>query len=325
MTREERNRGGASPMQANFSAQLKSYYAHHWRTLVESWQRLWRTPASTILTWLAVGIAMALPCGFYVVLNNAEAFTGGWQDAAEMSLYLSDKSSEQEGRALASSLATRSGIVSTQYLSRAEALSEFKALSGIASVTDTLRGNPLPAVIGVVLEKQSEMPDFSQQLLNEMQKHKLVESAQLDMEWLHKLHLIMQLGQRFISVLALMLALGVVLVVANTIRLSIESRREEIRVIKLVGGTDPYVRRPFIYYGFLFGLGGGVVGLVILMAVFYWLAPPLSALFQLYSAEGVSFGLGLVDTLLMLSLSASLGVLGAWSAVSRHLRDIEPR
>jgi cell division transport system permease protein len=144
------------------------------------------------------------------------------------------------------------------------------------------------------------------------------------MEWLQKLHFIMQLGERFISGLALMLGLGVILVVANTIRLTIESRRDEIRVIKLVGGTDAYVRRPFMYYGLLFGFGGGVVSLLILLGVFFWLAPPLAALFELYSAEGVSFGLGLVDTVLVLLLSTLLGVAGAWSAVSRHLKHIEP-
>jgi cell division transport system permease protein len=324
MVRDERSRSGASPMQANFQEQLKSYYSHHVQTLVESWQRLWRTPLSTVLTWLAVGIAMALPSGFYVVLSNAEAFTDGWQDAAEMSLYLHDVASEQQGQALAKELASRPEIKSTNYLSRDSALEEFKALSGLAEVTETLRENPLPAVIGIVLADQPDMPAYSQQLVGEMQKHKLVESAQLDMEWLQKLHFIMQLGERFISGLALMLGLGVILVVANTIRLTIESRRDEIRVIKLVGGTDAYVRRPFMYYGLLFGFGGGVVSLLILLGVFFWLAPPLAALFELYSAEGVSFGLGLVDTVLVLLLSTLLGVAGAWSAVSRHLKHIEP-
>jgi cell division transport system permease protein len=142
--------------------------------------------------------------------------------------------------------------------------------------------------------------------------------------WVKRLYQFMELGQRLVWALATLLGLAVLLIIGNTIRLSIESRRDEILVVKLVGGTDAFVRRPFLYTGIWFGLGGGIIAWLLLSMGLYWLSGPVETLISLYGSDFVLQGLSLSDSLMLIFDGVILGWLGAWLAVSRHLTKIKP-
>jgi cell division transport system permease protein len=152
-----------------------------------------------------------------------------------------------------------------------------------------------------------------------------VELAQMDLQWVQRLYSLLAVGQRVTLALALLLGLGVLLVTGNTIRLAIENRRDEILVIKLVGGTDAYVRRPFLYTGLWYGLGGSIVAGLLLSLVMLWLDGPVGLLAALYQSRFELHGLGFAGTLMLALAGALLGLAGAWLAVARHLGAIVPR
>lgn len=324
--RAERSRAaGASVLEARWTTRLKSWVLHHRQTAKESARRLLKAPWSTVTTCLVIGIALALPSGLYVVLKNVENLSAGWQGAAQITLYLRDAVNEVDGKALAAELSDRDTVASADYVAREQTLAEFREQSGFGEIIDSLDTNPLPAVISVVLADVANLPKLSERLLAELDQLAAVESAQLDLAWLQRLYQMMELGRRFAWVLAALLALGVVLVIGNTIRLTIESRRAEIVIVKLVGGTNAFVRRPFLYYGLWFGFGGALCASLVLLVAYYWLHAPLSELASLYASEAKFSGLGLRDTLLMWLAACVLGVFGAWLAVARHMGAIEPR
>lgn len=312
-------------MEASFASQLRSYYSHHWATLKETWRRLWLAPISTLLTWLLVGVALALPSGLYLLLSNVDSLRDDWQGTAQITLYLTAQTSEKKGRALSSTLTENRAVQSANYISREQALQDFEAMSGIVGVTEGFDRNPLPASIAVELANVDDLPTVSKALQQEYEALLEVEEAQLDQQWLERLYQLLELGKRLGWALAALLAVAIILVIGNTIRLNIENRREEILIVKLAGGTNAYVQRPFLYFGLLFGLGGGLSCLLILLLVFLWLEPPLLALAAAYGSDFSLAGFSGLDAILLLLLSCLLGVLGAWMAVFRHLRQIEPK
>jgi len=321
----EPNRRGASQAQAGLSGQLRSYYAHHWATFKESWLRLWATPLSTLLTWLLVGVALSLPSGLYLLLSNADSVRADWQGSAQITLYLKSQTSRAAGQQLAVSIAKDQRVMSADYTSAEKALADFEKLSGIEGITAGFAKNPLPASVAVVLAEQTDLPAVSRELLASYSQMPEVAEAQLDQQWLARLYQLMQVAGRLAWALASLLAIAIVLVIGNTIRLSIENRRDEILIVKLSGGTNAYVQRPFLYYGLLFGLGGGLSCMLILLAIYFWIAPPLSALGQAYGSSFALQGPSWLDGLLLLFFASLLGIIGAWVAVVRHLRAIEPQ
>lgn len=321
----EQRRGASQPASAGFGGQLRAYYGQHLDTLSETWRRLWGTPLSTLMTWLLVGVALTLPCGLYLVLNNADTLREGWSGTTQISVYLKDSVDAGEGRKFAVRLGNRDVVESSGYISREQALEDFERLSGIEGVTRGFKENPLPASIALILRDQDDLPRISTQLQQELSADKRVEEAQLDQQWLERLYHLVRMGERMAWALALLLAVAIVLTIGNTIRLSIENRRDEILILKLAGGTNAYVQRPFLYYGLLFGLGGGLSCLLILAGIYVWIQPPLAALSEAYGSGFSLHGPSLIDGFLLLLVSSFLGVIGAVLAVTRHLRAIEPK
>lgn len=320
-----RREQGASQSKTTISDRWHAWLGHNRLIAIDSLQRLLRAPGASLMTWLVIGIALALPSGLYVMLGNLQAVSHGWDGAAQISLFLHQNVSESEGRKLIKTLSIRPQIHSVEYISRQQALEEFQDLSGFGEVLDNLDENPLPALIIVRPQDGDASAKMTEQLLKELQGLAEVELAQLDLEWVKRLYSMMKLGERLTTALALLLSLGVLLIIGNTIRLSIENRRDEILVIKLVGGTDVFVRRPFLYTGFWYGLGGAVIAWLIIVFGLFWLRGPVADLAGLYQSQFSLLGLGLIDTIGLWLTGAMLGLLGAWLAVSRHLGAIEPR
>lgn len=314
---------GASEAKVETNQKLGSWLRHHQLMMVDSLWRVLKTPFSSLMTWAVLAIALALPASLYIFLNNAQLVTSNWDGAAQMSLFLKLDISEETSEQLADNLRQRSDVASVQYISRDQALGEFKQFSGFGEALDYLDGNPLPSVL--VVRPAAGSVTQQEGLLQELQELPQVDEAQLDLAWVKRLYYIMELAQRMVTALAFLLGIAVLLVVGNTIRLAIENRRDEIIVVKLVGGTDAFVRRPFLYTGIWYGLGGGVMAWGIINISLIWLDGPVRALANVYSSDFSLIGLSFNDSLLLMVSGTVLGWLGAWVAVSRHLGDIEPR
>ncbi|WP_027330058.1 permease-like cell division protein FtsX [Marinimicrobium agarilyticum] len=314
---------GASQSRTRLADRLDSWQAHHSTTAVESLQRLFRTPLQSLLTWLVVAVAVALPAALYLVLNNIQNLGYSWQDSGQMSVFLIEDVRPEAIDALLASLNEDARIDQVSHVPPNDALEEFKAYSGLGRVLQGLEENPLPDVL--LIRPATNNPDALGELRETIAAEPLVAEVRLDMAWVRRLQEMMALGQRVVLALATLLALGVLLAVGNTIRLAIENRRDEILVVKLVGGTDAFVRRPFLYTGLWYGLGGGILALVLLGAGLWWLSGPVARLADLYQSDFRLRGLDLTESLQLVLLSGVLGLLGAWLAVARHLIQIEPR
>ena len=315
---------GASQSKTSLGDRLYSWQQHHKMSAGESLLRLLRSPFASLMTWLVIGIALALPVGLGVALENARQVSVGWDSPAQISLFLRSEVSVDAAERLRVRLQGRPDVAAAQLIPREQALDEFRQLSGFGDVLRYLDENPLP---NLVLVTPGPVPAGEPMvaLQEALQQEPEVERALLDMEWVQRLNALMSLSQRAVYALGLIFALGVLLVVGNTIRLAIENRRDEIVVVKLVGGSNAFVRRPFLYTGLWFGLGGALIAWLVVTVSLWWLSGPLATLAMLYQSELVLAGLGVQGGLRLLALGGGLGLLGAWTAVSRHLVAIEPR
>ena len=296
----------------------------HLQVFFYSLGQLSRQPLSLFMTSAVIGIALALPTGLHVLLQNAQQISGGWDGAAQISLFLKNSVSDRQARALARELEQRTDIARVHYLSREQALAEFRQQSGFGDALEALKQNPLPAVLVIEPADSHSQPQQTAALLADLRRNPRVELAQLDMQWVKRLYAIMDIVHRGVLVLAGLLALAVLLVVGNTIRLAIQNRREEIVVMKLIGGTDAFIRRPFLYTGFWYGFFGALFAFLLVHLALLLLSGPVERLTALYHN---SFELSRLDggtTLGLLLAGVLLGLIGSWLAVGRHLRDIEP-
>ncbi len=322
---EPRSKSGLSGAQlskVNTADRIKAWRRHHFSVAVDSLGRLLAAPFGSLMTWAVIAIALSLPVGLYVFLNNAQLVSSNWDGTAQISLYLKENVQDNAGRNLTQKLQMDADIAETRYLSREQTLAEFKEFSGFGEALDYLDDNPLPPVI-IVRPAVSGITS-QQALVERLQALPEVEEAQLDLAWVKRLYHIMELGQRTITALGVLLGLAVLLVVGNTIRLAIENRRQEIVVVKLIGATDAFVRRPFLYTGIWYGLGGGLLSWLLINTSLYWLDAPVRSLASAYASDFSLIGLTLQDSLLLLVSSTLLGWLGAWIAVGRHLSKVEP-
>ncbi|MGE0080025.1 MAG: permease-like cell division protein FtsX [Thiohalomonadaceae bacterium] len=315
---------GARPVRTGLGTAMRVYLLRHAQTLLYALGQLSSRPLSTLMTAAVIGIALALPAGLHVLLGNARAVTAGWDGATQISVFLRTEVSEARGRALTDEFRARGDLADAHYVSREAALDEFRRLSGFGEALDALEENPLPAVI--VLRPALAQNDAAAigRLLAQLRARPEVERAQLDMEWVKRLYAIMDMVRRGVWVLGGLLSLAVLLVVGNTIRLAIQNRRDEIVLTKLIGGTDAFIRRPFLYAGLWYGLAGGALAILLVSASLWLLSGPAQELAALYQSTFRLRGLAPADAGAVLLAGAVLGLAGSWLAVGRHLRDIEP-
>lgn len=319
------SRRGAEGVRLDWRQQLRRWLSHHRDTARASGARLLREPVQTLMTVLVLAVALALPGALYVAVANLQAVGGGVENTGRISVFVSLRANEAALKRLEGTLRTVDGLRDVDFISRDEALLDFRERSGFGDVVDTLEENPLPHVFTAQLsDAYRHHPERVEGLMAELVSLDDVDDVSLDLQWLQRLHAFLRLGERLVLGLGLALALGVLLVVGNTISLAIQNRRDEIVVVKLVGGTDAYVRRPFLYAGFWYGLGGGVLAWLLVMLAEFWLKGLVANLVSLYHGDFVLKGLGFAGLAVMAALGALLGLLGSWLAVGRHLSAIEP-
>nr|WP_274600110.1 permease-like cell division protein FtsX [Halorhodospira abdelmalekii] len=300
------------------------YGVRHLQAARTALGRLASSLVHSVLTVAVVGIALALPAALWVALENIERVTGGWQEGApQISLFLERDLSDGAVMNLAAQLRQRTEVAEVRVITPEEALAELQAETEMQQALALLDENPLPPVVVLTVAAQLE-PTAVARLAEGLAGQAQVAQMRLDQEWVERLHALMTLVERALLAIALLLAVAVVLVVGNTIRLTVESRREEIEIIKLIGGSNGFVRRPFLYEGLVYGLLGGT-GAWMLIEVGRWsLQTPVQQLAASYGTSHTLTGLGFENTVWLLLGAALFGLLGAWIAVARHIAAIEP-
>lgn len=305
------------------SDRLAVYLRLHLHVILFSLGRLAQAPMASLMTTTVIAISLALPTGLYVSLDNLRGVSGNWERAAQLSLFLKQDVSDEQARHLVERVRSREDVAQAELILKDQALEEFRRTSGFGDALNALPENPLPTVISIQPKPGIGIANIRLQVetLGTLDE---IELAQLDMDWLQRLFAMMDIIQRMILIIAVLLAAGVLLVVGNTIRLDIENRRDEIIVSKLIGATNGFIRRPFLYSGIWYGLIGGLLAWIAVSTGMTLLEDPVQRLTHLYQSGFQLQGLGFLGGLSLLGLGALLAWLGTWLAVGRHLRQIEP-
>ena len=296
---------------------------HHKEAARFSIFQLWQSPVSTWITLAAIAIALSLPSSLYLLLSNLKSLTDDKREVPTISLFLKQDISQQQAQDRGDLLEEMPEIDKVVLVPRDKALNDFKQITGFAEAIKTLDENPLPHVL-VVTPHLNLIGDPSldmEKLAKKLENFSEIDLVQMDVEWVKRLRGILNISERAVLLISILLALTVLLVIGNTIKLNIENRKEEIEVSKLIGATSSYIRRPFLYSGIWYGLFGGIISLVFVHLALLSLVSPVNELARLYGSQFSIRGLGLDITLYILVLSSILGLIGAWIAVSSHLRN----
>ena len=304
---------------------LNSYLANHLWALVSTLGSLYRTPVSTLMTTIVIGIALALPMGLYLVLQNVQYLSSNWDHGTQISLFLHQDVNDKQAKILATELRKYDEIENVDFISAASALEEFRTKSGFKDALNMLDENPLPAVLVVSLEDVSPTKAEISRLMQELSGQEHVDMAQLDMQWLERLNGLINIGQRSAFIVAMLLGVAIFIIVSNTIRLTIQNRRQEIEVTKLIGGTDSFIQRPFLYGGIWYGVIGSLIAMLLVTVSFGLLETPVNKLATLYNSDFQLIGLNGGESIAVVIIGVLLSWLGSWFSVYRHLREIEPK
>jgi cell division transport system permease protein len=303
---------------------IATYFTRHAQVLVGSLGRILRTPFATLMTMGVIAVALALPLLLNLFLENAQSASGNWNQAYDLSVYMDKKAGAVRTQSLAKQLMKRADVAAVHVISAEQALAEFRRDSGFGKALDVLSDNPLPDTLVVTPSLAASSPEGTQTLKAALAAMADVETVQLDTEWVQRLHAMIELLRRVVLITAGLLGVGVVLIVGNTIRLDILNRRAEIEVMKLVGASDGFARRPFLYGGVWYGLGGGLGALILVAAATAVLARPVEQLALLYGSAFRIQGLNATWSAAVLGAAVGLSWVGSWLAASRHIRAIEP-
>ena len=302
---------------------LRHYLGLHRANCVDAVVRLGRQPFASALTILVIAIALALPAGLRVAVNNADAVSESWQGAADFTVYLKLDVTTDAARQTARTIEARDDVAAVTLVDRDAALAEFRAKSGFGEALDALNANPLPHAL--VVRPESGVAADVEALASAIGKLPEADVVQVDTAWVARLRAMLALAGRLVDFATVLLGLAVAIVVGNTIRLEINNRSVEIEVTKLVGGTDGFIRRPFLYLGLCYGLAGALVATLVVALGLLLLAGPVRAVAALYGSGFALRGLSPVETGVLLAGGALLGWAGAGLAAARHLRAIEPK
>lgn len=302
-----------------------TWVTRHLQSMFAALGRLLRRPLSTLLTTLVIAVALALPAGLWLVVKNARAATGDLATAVQVTAYMKVGTPIARADQLARQLRERPEVASVRVIPAEQALKEFREYSGFGSALDALTDNPLPHALVVQPSVEQRDGGTIEALRAFLTAAPDVDIVQADAEWARRLAALLDVLRTLFLAAAGLLAVGVLAVIGNTIRLEIGARREEIEVTKLVGGSDAFVRRPFLYAGLFQGLFGGLLSLGLVALVIAAVEAPIARLTALYGGRFRLGGLSLEEAGIVLLVGASLGLIGAWIGAARHLSRIEPR
>jgi len=300
-----------------------NYIINHLRAFKLSMNQLSMQPITTFITFAVIGIALTLPMGLYVLLQNVQTVTQGLHATAQISLYLNKNIKPLQTNKLLRQLNKDQEIVNTRYISAKEGLLELQKQYNFSNALSELNNNPLPAVIVVQPVKSLKIASQIKTLLGRLKKLPQVHYVQLDFSWLKRLSAIINLGKHVVYALMIIFAFGVLLIVGNTIGLITQKYRDKIFVLQLLGATNRFIRRPFLYSGIIYGLLGGIVAWFLIDLTMWWLHNSINNLASLYGAQFHLQMLSSTSTLVLMIGGAILGYAGSWLAVGRHIDIID--
>jgi len=302
---------------------MRTWLTQHSRTLSSTVARLARAPVASLLNIGVIGIALALPVGLYVGLVNLQALARDLATEPQLSIFLTLDAARTDVARIEDRLRRHPGVRKFSHVPRDQALADLKASTGMGDIVGSLGRNPLPDAF--VVDGGDSSPQTLERLRDEFSDWPKVGHVQLDSAWANRLAAALRLGRIAVLLLATLLAFALIAVTFNTIRLQILTQRQEIEVSKLIGATDPFIRRPFLYYGAVLGLAGGLAAWAIVWAVVLLLNHGLADLSQLYGTRLELRHLVATDSVSVLGFAAWLGWFGAWLSVGRHLAEIDPQ
>ena len=300
-------------------------FTTHFRQCVSSLGEIIRTPLSSFMTIAVLGISITLPATLYVLVKNINNISADTNKAAEISVFLVNSASDGDIQQLMKRLLTWPEINRISFMSADDALEEFRQLSGFGDALDYLDSNPLPNALLVYPSDQYDSPNLAQNLLDKIIQQREVDGGKLDIEWLERLHAIMAIANELVTTVSLLLFITVILIVGNTIRLNIYNKRSEILVMKLVGATNGFIQRPFLYTGFWYGFLGGIIAWVAVAILLWWMSSSIEDILSLYNQKFSIAGLEFSTLISMLVISVLLGLSGSAISVLRYVSEIEPK
>jgi cell division transport system permease protein len=303
---------------------MTGWITRHISTSIGSLGRLFRQPLASLMIVLVIAVTLAIPAALNLVVKNAQSVSAGWDNALDFSVYLERNVSESDASNLASLIQQRADVETVRLITATDALVEFKTQSGFGEALDHLTDNPLPHTL-VVRPSPANTGQSMILLQEELGNLPEADTVQVDTEWVQRFHAILDIVRRSIVIGASLLGIAIVIIIGNTIRLDIQNRREEIEVTKLIGASNAFVRRPFLWSGFWYGLFGGVLAVSLVHYGLYLLEQPVARLAGLYQSGIVVVSLSATESLAVIGIGVLLGLLGSWFAAARHMRRIEPR
>jgi cell division transport system permease protein len=317
-----RNADAVAPVRS--SGAFSIWLTRHASTSLGALGRLSRQPFASLMIILVIGVTLALPAAINVIVKNVQSVSDSWSNALDFSVYLKQDLSVSDAEGLAKLIRQRADIESVGLVTADEALLEFKQQSGFGEALNQLSDNPLPHAL-VVRPSPGNTSASLILLQEEIGNLPETELVQVDTEWVQRFHAILDIVRQAIAIGAVLLGIAIVVIIGNTIRLDIENRREEIEVTKLIGASNAFVRRPFLWTGFWYGLLGGAFALLLVQYGLYLLREPVSRLAGLYQGEIAVASLTIAESSAIIGVAVFLGLFASWVTAARHMRRIEPR
>lgn len=308
----------------SFSDRLKAYRDQHAQSLFSSLGRLFSAPFTTTMTVGVLALAIALAGGFYLVVVNLQQLTGGLEASNQISLFLRDEISEAHAKKYADTIRKNPNVQDVNVVTKQQAMNEFKRFSGFGEAIEVLEKNPLPIVIEVLPKNALTGKQALTLLLEDFKKSTEVDFAQMDLAWVERLQSIVHTARLAAILLGALLGLAVFFIAGNTIRLEIHDRRQEIIIAKLVGATNSFIQRPFLYTGFWIGFLSGVAAWFIVTVMMLILRPSVENLSGLYEGSFHLLFFSYVETLMLLAASTLLAVVGSWLVLHFQIRRLQP-
>lgn len=317
-----RNADAVAPLRS--SGPVSIWITRHASTAVGSLGRLARQPFASLMIVLVIAVTLALPAAINLVVKNARTVSGSWDNALDFSVFLQPKLSANEADKLAQLIGQRADVDRVDLILADDALANFKQQSGFGAALDQLADNPLPHTL-VVRPGPGNTSDSLILLQEEINNLPETDHVQVDTEWVQRFHAILDIVRQAIAIGATLLGVAIVVIIGNTIRLDIENRRDEIEVTKLIGASNAFVRRPFLWTGFWYGLLGGLMALGLVYYGLYLLEGPVARLSGLYQSNIAISSLSMAESGAIIGIGVFLGLFGSWLTAARHMRRIEPR
>jgi len=310
--------------QRDFRTRFDGWLERHAQVAVASIGRLYRRPIATLMVWLVIGVALALPALLQVTVRNLQAVGPAQGRAYAIDVFLKPEHDTARAQRVADRIAARDDVAGVQLITAEQGLTEFRLRSGFGEALDALTDNPLPATLVVTPTAGAATPTGLKALQTALTRVPEVDQVIADTQWVERLQALLSVARRVSDGAALLLAIAVLLVVGQVVRGDIETRRAEIEVSKLLGASDGFVRRPFLYTGFWYGFGGGLLALVLVLAAVVWVSPGVERVARLYGSDFRMLGLPAIGYLGLVLGGALLGWLGSGIAATWRLRQIEP-